>query len=128
MLTTHVPQPNPSPLLPLPFSSSILDSPSTNSNRVRYFEGRVSYFNLSEVRKQCFLASDWLKYETLPRNYRTLSYSMLYSGYHGNVAAHALRLPWLRGCCCTQVTMVTRLLLYSGYHGYVAAHALRLPW
>ena len=41
-------------------------------NRVRYFRGRVSYFNQSESRKQCFLASDWLKFETLPRKYRTL--------------------------------------------------------
>ena len=40
--------------------------------RVRNFRGRVSYFNQSEARKQCFLASDWLKYETLPRKFRTL--------------------------------------------------------
>ena len=37
------------------------------TNRVRNFRGRVSYFNQSEARKGCFLASDWLKYETLPR-------------------------------------------------------------
>ena len=77
---------------------------------------------------------------------------LLYYGYHGHVAAHALRLPWLRVCCCTMVTMVTWLLpysgyhgyeasavptlvtmvtwqlLYYGYHGYVAAAVLRLPW
>ena len=41
-------------------------------NRVRYFRGRVSNFNQSEERKQCFLPSDWLKFETLPREYRTL--------------------------------------------------------
>ena len=40
--------------------------------RVRNFRGRVSYFNQSEARKGCFLASDWLKYETLPRKFRTL--------------------------------------------------------
>ena len=40
--------------------------------RVRYFRGRVSNFNLSEARKQGFIASDWLKFETLPRKYRTL--------------------------------------------------------
>ena len=27
--------------------------------RVRNFRGRVSYFNQSEARKHCFLASDW---------------------------------------------------------------------
>ena len=42
------------------------------SNRVRNFRGRVSYFNQSEARKGCFLASDWSKYETLPRKFRTL--------------------------------------------------------
>ena len=36
-------------------------------NRVRYFRGRVSNFNQSEARKHCFLASDWSKFETLPR-------------------------------------------------------------
>ena len=40
--------------------------------RVRNFRGRVSNFNQSEARKQCFLASDWLKFETLPRKFRTL--------------------------------------------------------
>ena len=40
--------------------------------RVRNFRGRVSYFNQSEARKHPFLASDWLKYETLPRKFRTL--------------------------------------------------------
>ena len=42
------------------------------SNRVRNFRGRVSNFNKSKARKQCFLASDWLKFETLPRKFRTL--------------------------------------------------------
>ena len=41
-------------------------------NRVRYFRGRVSYFDQSGPGKHRFLASDWLKYETLPRNCRTL--------------------------------------------------------
>ena len=36
-------------------------------NRVRFYRGRVSNFNQSEARKQCFLDSDWLKFETLPR-------------------------------------------------------------
>ena len=40
--------------------------------RARNFRGRVSYFNQSEGRKHPFLASDWLKYETLPRKFRTL--------------------------------------------------------
>ena len=35
--------------------------------RVRDYRGRVSNFNQSEARKHCFLASDWLKFETLPR-------------------------------------------------------------
>ena len=50
-----------------------------NTFRLRYFRGRVSNLNQSEARKQCFLASDWLKFETLPRKYRTLynSYTML---------------------------------------------------
>ena len=34
---------------------------------VWYFQGRVLNFNKSEARKQCFLASDWLKFETIPR-------------------------------------------------------------
>ena len=42
------------------------------SNRVRYFRGRVSYFDQSGPGKHRFLASDWLKYETLPLNCRTL--------------------------------------------------------
>ena len=41
-------------------------------NRVRYIWGRVSNFHQSEARKDCFLASDWSKFETLPRKYRTL--------------------------------------------------------
>ena len=40
-------------------------------NRVRYFRGRVTNFHQSEARKHCFLAFDWLKFETLPRKYRT---------------------------------------------------------
>ena len=40
--------------------------------RVRNFRGRVSNFNQSEARKECFLASDWLKFETLPQKFRTL--------------------------------------------------------
>ena len=35
-------------------------------NRVRYNRERVSNFDLSESRKHCFLASDWLKFENLP--------------------------------------------------------------
>ena len=51
-----------------------LRSPSifATLNRVRNFRGRVTNFNQSEARKQCFLASDWLKFETLPRKFRTL--------------------------------------------------------
>ena len=45
------------------------------TTRVRNFRGRVSNFNQSEARKQCFLASDWLKFETLPRKFRTLFYN-----------------------------------------------------
>ena len=45
-------------------------------NRVRYFRGRVSYFNQSKARKRCFLAFDWLKFETLPRKYRTLYFTL----------------------------------------------------
>ena len=42
-------------------------------NRVRYFRGRVSYFDQLEARKHRFLASDWSKYDTLePRKYRSL--------------------------------------------------------
>ena len=36
------------------------------SNRVRYWSGRVPYFNQSEARKKCFTVSDLLKYGTLP--------------------------------------------------------------
>ena len=39
---------------------------------VWYFWGRVTNFNQLEAGKQCFLASDWLKFETLPLKYRTL--------------------------------------------------------
>ena len=41
-------------------------------HRVRNFRGRVSNFHQSEARKHCFLASDWLKFETLPRKFRPL--------------------------------------------------------
>ena len=41
-------------------------------DRVRNFRGRVSNFNQSEARKHCFLASDRLKFEILPRKFRTL--------------------------------------------------------
>ena len=42
------------------------------NNRVRYYRGRVSNCDQSEARKQCFLDSDWSKFETLPRKFRTL--------------------------------------------------------
>ena len=45
--------------------------------RVRYFRGRISNFNQSEARKHCFLVSDWLKFETLPRKYLTLLVSLI---------------------------------------------------
>ena len=45
--------------------------------RVRNFRGRVSNFNQSEARKQCVLASDWLKFVTLPRKFRTLFFQLL---------------------------------------------------
>ena len=35
---------------------------------------RESNFNQSGARKHCFIASDWSKFETLPRKYRTLLY------------------------------------------------------
>ena len=41
-------------------------------HRVRYFRENALNFDQSEARKQCFLASDWLKFETLPGEYRTL--------------------------------------------------------
>ena len=44
----------------------------TNNNKVRYFWERVSNFNQPEARKYHFLASNWLKFVTLPRKYRTL--------------------------------------------------------
>ena len=37
-------------------------------NRVRYFRRRVPNFNQSDARKQCFLASDWLKLRFFPEN------------------------------------------------------------
>ena len=43
-----------------------------------YYRLRVSNFNLSESRKQCFLASDWLKFETLPRKYPTLQETIIF--------------------------------------------------
>ena len=36
------------------------------------FGGRVPNFDQPEARKHCFLASDWLKFETLSRKYHTL--------------------------------------------------------
>ena len=45
---------------------------SGTDHRVRYFRGRVSYFDQSEARKHRFLASDWSKYEIFPRKYRAL--------------------------------------------------------
>ena len=47
------------------------------TNKVRYFRGRVTNFNQSEARKQCFLAFYWLKFETILRKYRTLQYYYL---------------------------------------------------
>ena len=41
------------------------------NNRERYFRGRVSNLYQSKARMHCFLASDWLKFETLPRKYCT---------------------------------------------------------
>ena len=38
----------------------------------RKIGGRVPYFSQSEARKGCFLVSDWLKYEALPRKFRAL--------------------------------------------------------
>ena len=40
--------------------------------RVRNFRIRVTNFNQSEARTRCFLASDWLNFETLPRKFRIL--------------------------------------------------------
>ena len=34
---------------------------------IRNYRGRVSNSNQSDARKHCFLASDWSKFETLPR-------------------------------------------------------------
>ena len=39
--------------------------------RARYYRERVSNFDQSEAGKHCFVASDWLKFETLPRKYCT---------------------------------------------------------
>ena len=36
------------------------------------YKARYYNFDQSEARKHCFLATDWLKFETLPRKYRTL--------------------------------------------------------
>ena len=59
-----------------PCESDLQDMINEVSNtdiRERYFRGRVTNFNQSEARKQCFFASDWLEFETLPdRKYRTL--------------------------------------------------------
>ena len=54
------------------FHDAITMDVQSDSCRVRYFRGRVSNFDQSESRKHSFLASDWLKFETLPRKYRTL--------------------------------------------------------
>ena len=54
------------------FRSHTLPTEIDELYRVRNFRGRVSYFNQSEARKHCFLASDWLKCKTLPRKFRTL--------------------------------------------------------
>ena len=51
---------------------SICHADDNHPHRVRYYRGRVSNLNQSEARKQCFLASYWLKFETLPRKFRTL--------------------------------------------------------
>ena len=44
---------------------------SFSTNEVRYFRGTVLNFNQPEARKQCYLAFHWLKFGTLPQNYRT---------------------------------------------------------
>ena len=36
--------------------------------RVWHLRGRISNFNQSEARKQCVLASDWLKFEPFPES------------------------------------------------------------
>ena len=51
--------------------------------RVRYFRGRVLYFDQSEARKMCFLAFDWLKFETLPRKTVLYNYRFQCSVYLG---------------------------------------------
>ena len=43
-------------------------------DRAWYFWERVQNINQSEARKQCFLASDWLKFGTLPRKSRITLY------------------------------------------------------
>ena len=58
-------------ILGIPFTRA-MKSNIFECYRVRNFRGRVSNFNQSEARKQCFLASDWLKFVTLPRKYRAL--------------------------------------------------------
>ena len=42
-----------------PFQTSIVSLNLLKDNRVRYFRGRVSYFDQSEAKKHRFLASDW---------------------------------------------------------------------
>ena len=49
-----------------------LGLPITSIYRVRNFRGRVTNFDQSEARKHCFLDSDWSKFVTLPRKFRTL--------------------------------------------------------
>ena len=55
-----------------PSNSCVSAQVGSSNCRVRYLWGRIRYFNQSEAIKQCCLDSDWLKFEDLPRNYRTL--------------------------------------------------------
>ena len=48
-----------------------------SSNRESFFSSCKVFmlylaYVISEARTRCFLASDWLKFETLPRKFRTL--------------------------------------------------------
>ena len=40
-----------------------MDEIESETYRVRNYRGRVSNFDQSEARKQCFLASDWLNFD-----------------------------------------------------------------
>ena len=51
---------------------SLLNTDNTLSNESLVFLGRVPNFSLSDSRKQSFLATDWLKFGTLPQKCRTL--------------------------------------------------------